>query len=291
MEYTIENDYLKITASEEGGELRSAYDKKGGRELLWQGDPQFWSDRAPNLFPYIARLTEGKYTFEQKEYAMQIHGIVMYAHLCGSVSGEEICFELTSNEKTKVCYPFDFVYRVRYRLENSTLLVRYEVENKDEKCMYFGIGAHPGFLVPFVEGTGFEDYDLEFPRAEAPERICFSEDCFVTGQEPFDRLENGKLKCVHSLFDEDAIVLEGAGSEVLLRCRKTSAAIRVECGKMRYLGLWHMPRTQAPYICMEPWSSLPSRKEVVEDLEKQENLLRLQPEETYTDTIRITVLS
>lgn len=32
-----------------------------GTECLWQGDPAYWSDRAPNLFPYVARLTEGKY--------------------------------------------------------------------------------------------------------------------------------------------------------------------------------------------------------------------------------------
>ena len=32
-----------------------------GTECLWQGDPAYRSDRAPNLFPYVARLTEGKY--------------------------------------------------------------------------------------------------------------------------------------------------------------------------------------------------------------------------------------
>ena len=58
--------------------------------------------------------------------------------------------------------------------------------------------------------------------------------------------------------------------------------LRIQCGlnqvefakeicvtypNMTYLGIWHMPKTDAPYICIEPWSSLPSRKNVVEDLE------------------------
>ena len=109
MVYKIENEYLSVTASEKGGELQSVYDKKAKRELLWQGDPQFWADRAPNLFPYIARLTGGKYTYRGKEYSMRIHGIVMYSELKGTVSEEEMSFELTADEATKQAYPFDFI--------------------------------------------------------------------------------------------------------------------------------------------------------------------------------------
>lgn len=290
MVYKIENEYLSVTASEKGGELQSVYDKKAKRELLWQGDPQFWADRAPNLFPYIARLTGGKYTYRGKEYSMRIHGIVMYSELKGTVSEEEMSFELTADEATKQAYPFDFIYRVRYTLKDKTLSVIYEVENRDEKEMFFGIGGHPGFQVPFVPGTKFEDYVLEFPHKSQSERIVFSKDCFVTGKKPFQEMEGDKLCCSHSLFDDDAIVLENAGDEVILRTDKAEDGIRIECGKMRYIGLWHCPRTEAPYICVEPWSSLPSRKGIVEDLEQQDNLLSLLPGEIYSDRISVTVL-
>ena len=47
-------------------------------------------------------------------------------------------------------------------------------------------------------------------------------------------------------------------------------------------GIWHMPHTDAPYVCIEPWSSLPSRKGVVEDLETQENLQALKAKGYYS---------
>jgi hypothetical protein len=49
----------------------------------------------------------------------------------------------------------------------------------------------------------------------------------------------------------------------------------VEFPQMPYVGFWHWPKAEVPYVCIEPWSSLPSRKDRVEDLEQQENLLSL----------------
>ena len=63
MIYTLENDSLKVQVNSHGGELWSIQTKDGA-EYLWQGDETYWKDRALNLFPYIARLTEGKYTLD-----------------------------------------------------------------------------------------------------------------------------------------------------------------------------------------------------------------------------------
>ena len=58
---------------------------------------------------------------------------------------------------------------------------------------------------------------------------------------------------------------------------------------MNYLGLWHAPRTDAPYVCIEPWSSLPGRDGVVEDFSCRSDLLYATPGETKktTWTIRL----
>ena len=288
-EYQIENDYLRVIVSEKGGELKSVYDKKEQRELLWQGDDRYWGDSAPNLFPYIARLTEGRYTYQGKSYQMKIHGFVMYSVLKCTESEYGLSFEMKADESTRTEYPFEFVYRVNYQLDGSILKITYEVENRDTKKMYFGIGGHPGFQVPFVEGTKFEDYYLEFSENAEPLKVKFSEDCFVLGKEEFQGLTDGKLPLRHDLFDEDAIVLENTKGRVALKCEKSPASIRVEYDDMRYIGFWHCPRTEAPYVCIEPWSSLPSRKGIVEDLETQEDLVSLMPGETYTGIIRVTV--
>ena len=56
MNYKISNSILTVKISSRGGELRSMCDSDG-QEYIWQGDKEIWEDRAPNLFPYIGRLT------------------------------------------------------------------------------------------------------------------------------------------------------------------------------------------------------------------------------------------
>ena len=55
---------------------------------------------------------------------------------------------------------------------------------------------------------------------------------------------------------------------------------------MRYIAFWHTPETEAPFVCIEPWLSLPSRQDVVEDLEKQPDIRILAPGEAYENCLR-----
>ena len=59
--------------------------------------------------------------------------------------------------------------------------------------------------------------------------------------------------------------------------------------KYRYLGIWHWPKTEVPYVCIEPWSSLPSGKDIVEDLETQKNLISLEEGRHYENRWSITI--
>ena len=142
--------------------------------------------------------------------------------------------------------------------------------------MYFGIGGHPGFNIPMEEGLSFEDYELEFSRACEPQRILFSQECFVEGKESYELLEGRRIPLRHNLFDEDAIVLEKTSGEVLLHSTKGKKAVKVSYVDMPYVGFWHMPCMDAPYVCIEPWCSLPSRQGITENLEEQKNLISLE---------------
>lgn len=51
--------------------------------------------------------------------------------------------------------------------------------------------------------------------------------------------------------------------------------------KMPYVGFWHMPETDAPFLCIEPWSSLQSRDGIVEDISTQPGLNSLEKEAEY----------
>ena len=98
MIYTISNDSLIVDVSSSGAELQSVRSVTGN-EYLWQGDPEIWSGRAPNLFPFVARLHDGMYSLDGKQYEMKIHGFVKSMELsCVEHSENIIVFELLSNE-------------------------------------------------------------------------------------------------------------------------------------------------------------------------------------------------
>ncbi len=290
MLYTIENEKLRVQIDDRGAQLWSIQ-TKDRTEYLWQGDKAYWEDRAPNLFPYIARLTEGKYTLEGKSYEMTIHGFVNYSVLTvEEQKADSIVFLLVQNEETRRMYPYDFAYRVAYALEDNRLAVRFSVENPNDRPMYFGIGGHPGFCVPLEKGLDFTDYCLEFDEEKSPVRIDFSPACFLTGEDkPYALAEKNRILLSHDLFDQDAIVLKDMGKAVTLKSDQSSRAVRVEYPQMDYIGFWHMPHTDAPYICIEPWSSLPSRQDVVEDLATQPGLVRLEAGKTYENEWTIQI--
>jgi galactose mutarotase-like enzyme len=286
MGYTIANQYITVTVSELGAELRGI---KGadGTEFLWQGDPNIWKGHGPNLFPYIARLTNGKYTFKGKCYELPIHGFAPTSEFeMTSMDEARMTFSLVSNSKTLEHYPFEFLFEIMYKIHKSSLEVTYMVKNLTEDTMYFGIGAHPGFNVPLDEAECFEDYYLDFEKPCSPVRIGFSEDCFLNGNDtPFPLDEKQKLALSHNLFNNDAIVLKEMPEIVTLKSKHGRHSISIHYPDMKYLGLWHVPYTTANYICIEPWSSLPSRKDIVEDLEQQKDLLRLPAGKVYKTSI------
>lgn len=288
MLHIIQNEFLTVTVSEQGAELQSVRDSTG-TEYLWQGDPQYWSDRALNLFPYVARLTEGAYYLDGRKYHMAIHGIAPYRRFTTvEHTGTRLVLELCSDEQTLAEYPRLFSFRIAYELCGNTLEVTFRVENRDEKTMYFGLGGHPGFQVPLESGKTFEDYRLRFGESCTPVRVGFSEDCFVNGEDsPFPLEDSTLLPLRHSLFDRDAIILRDMARQVTLES-SSGPAITVSFPGMAYLGLWHWPRTDAPYICIEPWCSLPSRKGETAVFEAQEDLIVLPAGKTYTNlwTIR-----
>lgn len=285
MDYTIKNEQMTVVISDFGAELQSIRGADG-TEYLWQADPAFWHGKAPNIFPYVARLTDGKYTFGGSTYEMKIHGIIKYMTLLMEEHSENsITFRLDSNEETKAQYPFDFTYRITYTLNKAVLETTTSVENHGDSRMFFAVGGHPGFNVPLEDGLAFDDYYLEFGEEAHPTRVGFTEACFLNGNDALYELEDGRrILLQHDLFDNDAIVLKHAPRCVRIASDKGTKSIKVNYPDFQYIGFWHMPHTTAPYVCVEPWSSLPSRDGVTEDFAQQSDLIGLDGKKKYSTT-------
>jgi galactose mutarotase-like enzyme len=292
MEYVIENSVLKVSISAKGAQMKSIRNK-AGKEFLWQGSKDTWEDSAPNLFPYIGRLTKETYTFHGKEYHMGIHGFAMLKEFTIFEHNEEsITFILEDDKETREQYPFSFQFCITYKLQGNEIMITYEVHNKDKETMYFGLGGHPGFNVPINDSLSFEDYVIEFDDQVEPIQIGMSEDCLVTENNKNFILEEGKyLQLKHDLFDHDAIILQNMGDKVTLRSEKSKEEIMVSFPTMEYLGIWHWPKTEVDYICIEPWTSLPARKGMIEELTTQNDLIKLESKGKYNNTFSIRICS
>ena len=290
MDHTIQNEFLTVSAATHGAELQSIRGADG-IEYLWQGDPAYWADRAINIFPFVARLEGGRFTWGGETYEMRIHGIACYSDFqVIENTGTRLAMELVSGPETLKSYPCRFAFRVIYELEGRTLMITYEAENRDEKTMYFGLGGHPGFNVPIRRDLRFEDYRLRFTSPRPARRVGFNDDCFVTGQLLPYALEGGAvLELRHDLFDNDAIVLEGTCREVTVETPLDSRSVTVSFPQIPYLGLWHKPKSDAPYVCIEPWCTLPGNAGELTALDKRPDLLHIEPEKIYRTTWKITV--
>ena len=286
MIYTIKNNKITVLINSFGAELMSIKDING-TQYLWQGEKKYWKDRSPILFPYIARLTDNKYYIDNKCYSMNIHGFASNSEFqVVKLLEDEITFSLKSNETTYKIYPRNFELIITYKLIENKIEITFIVINNDNKTMYFGIGGHPGFLL----NGNFEDYYLKFSEKCQPIRVGFNEKCFLNNKdEEFPLIDSKILKLSHNMFDDDAIILYNTSKVISIKNTKTNYTLTVSFKDMKYLGLWHMPKTNAPYICIEPWSSLPSREGINEVFEKQSNLLVLEKNKQYTNTWSIKI--
>ena len=279
---TIKSKDMKVTVSARGAELQSIR-SPDGTEYLWQGDPAYWTSHAPNIFPYVARLTQGKCLYRGEVYGFGNHGLVRYADLAMVESTpDSVTYQMDSDETTLRQYPFPFRYTMRYHVVNNRLVMQTTVENTGTERMYFAVGGHPGFNVPLEEGLAFSDYFIEFDAPAAPYRILLADSGAVTpGQEIYTLQDGRRIPLAHSLFDHDAIVLHHVAKTVTVRSERGRRSVTVSFPDFRYVGFWHKPRTDAPYVCVEPWTSLPSREGIIEDLALQSDLLFLDPGRQY----------
>lgn len=290
MIYSIENKILKATVDTSGAQLQSVYSKATETEYLWQGDPAYWAGRAYNLFPTIGRMYKNTYTYDGNEYSLRCHGIARYrAFQLTDRTATKLTFRLTEDEDSLKEYPFKFEFFIRYELKEATLEISFIVKNTDEKELIFALGGHPGFNVPFGNGA-FEDYYLEFSEKTKVLFHTLSESKFMTGEKlPLPLTEGVRLPLRHELFDNDAAILGNTCREISLKSKADPRYVTVKYPDFRYLGVWHTPETDAPFVCIEPWSALPATDGVITDLSAKEDMTRLAPGKTYKTSWSIEI--
>ena len=76
---------------------------------------------------------------------------------------------------------------------------------------------------------------------------------------------------------------------VTIKSDKDSRSVTVRYPQMPYLGIWHLPKQEVDYVCIEPWMTLPARQDVIEVFEEKLDNIVLAPGKTYVNNWDITI--
>ncbi len=278
---TLKNEHLTIGINPFGAELSSIVDASG-REYMWQGDPAYWTGRAPILFPITGRLMSDSYVYGGEKYYLQQHGFSRKnAFNLVSANDSEAVFSLAATDDTKRVYPFDFLLTAAYRLEGKTLTVTNIVRNTGNDTMYFSIGAHPAFQIALGDR-------VEFSETETFVTKLFGENSLPVGEKIFAENTNSITITPH-IFDGDALFFENIKStSATVISQKDGALLKMSFEKAPFVGLWAKPG--APYVCIEPWQGMFDTPHVSGKLEEKPYIMTLEPNAEYVFAYTVEIL-
>ncbi|EAF1658868.1 aldose 1-epimerase family protein [Listeria monocytogenes] len=286
----LENEVLLVEMKTAGAELTRIFHKDTGFEYLWNADSKFWGRHSPVLFPTVGRLVDDTYLVDGKQYHLGQHGFARDRDFQVIEQTENtVRFELDADEDSLAIYPYKFKLSIIYTIEKNTVAVSYEVENTDNKRIYFSIGAHPAFHLPLTDGTTFEDYYLDFGTEENLETLCLegpyrSGDIKKIVDEPARY-----LPLSYDLFKNDALIFEALKQkEMTIKSDKTPHFVKVSFPEFPFVGVW-TAKPGTPFLCIEPWYGIADGAGESVELRDKAGIEHLEPEAVFASEYEITV--
>lgn len=279
----LENQFITVEILEKGAEQTSLINKQTGIDYLWQGDSAYWNRQAPVLFPFVGRLKDNQYQYNNKTYSMNQHGFARDRIFEVTNQNETaVTLSLLSDEESKEIYPFDFCLKITYQLEEASVKVSYQVENINaDEPMYFSIGGHPGFNMPLTDETSFEDYYLSFSPKRSRTLIPLK-GAYIDYENRTLGQTNTDIALRWRHFDEDALIYETKNKNVFsILSDKTTHGISVSFTDFPYVGIWSPAKLKAPLVCIEPWYGIADTSDASGRLEDKLGIQFLKPSEQF----------
>lgn len=287
MDITIENEFLKVTVTTYGAQLKSVIRKSDGTEHMWQADPAVWGYYAPILFPYTGKLKDG--VMEAKSQRIENcaqHGFArLMEHTLLIHSENTLELELTDSADTLTLWPYRFCLRSTFTLEGDTVHHTLTVENRDDAEMPFGIGFHPAFRMPFDSGHTYEDYELRFDNVESPLCLDTSNGGLIGDKTYYLGKNIQSIPLDESLFAADSHCMTGLSSHTLgLYEKETGRGVVCSIKNFPFVLIWSKPGVPQ-FVCIEPWNSIPSPVSGSSRWEEKPAAAVLSPGEDWSTTL------
>lgn len=282
MIYTLKNDCLSVAISSLGAEIQSIKCTECGKEYIWEGK-DFWHKHAPLLFPVSGTITD-PYTYHGKEYSLLKHGFISTEEFSlVSSSDTELVLVAKENEATLASYPFPFEFTAKYTLDGGMLISEYSIKNTGFEVMPYMFGLHPAFALhgDAPKEEFYLDFGKEFTATQYRLIAPF------INQTGFDRLiPEGHLHITNEIYNNDTIVLEKAGNKIDFASPAGRVFNMTWSDNFKYLCVWKWYDDAARFICIEPWTNIPSDGSKTDDLdEKKMQRLDAGKTDTYSYTL------
>lgn len=263
MIYTLKNDKLTVKINSLGAELTSVVSNTG-YEYIWQGKE--WSKHSPVLFPICGGLLDNKYIFKGREYPMGKHGFTREAEFELKESDDtSITLEFASDERTLAVYPFEFKLIANFSISDNRLNATFSVVNDGKQIMPYMFGWHPAFTLGGSREIG--SFYITFEGKKQLLRHSLQNGPFVNPFYTAYPLKAGKYYLnEEEIYANDTMIFKDVPSEVKLAggCQKRSVTLSYS-ENLPYLCIWKYPSSDARFICLEPWSDIPSDGETAEN--------------------------
>ena len=284
MIHTLKNGKMTIQINTCGAELISAISDTG-HEYIWQGKE--WKKHAPVLFPICGGLLDGKFVFKGREYPMDKHGFAKVSEFSvREASDTSITLTLESDAATLEVYPFEFVLTATYTLVENTLRAEYTVENSGKQIIPYMFGWHPAFTLP--GSREINSFYVEFAGKKQLTRFSLQHGPFVNPFYTSYPLKGGKYYLnEEEIYSNDTMIFKDVTNTVKLAGGYQKHSITLSFSEnLPYLCIWKAPTSDARFVCLEPWSDIPSDGETAENfLSRPMSRLSPSEKENYVYTV------
>ncbi|WP_137899615.1 aldose 1-epimerase family protein [Sphingomonas sp. 2SG] len=251
---TIRSIALTAQINPLGAELTHLRDA-GGRELMTDADPAFWTGHAPILFPVIGMPFEETIRVDGTAYPMKKHGFARRS-LFEVIEAAEDCvtFALTDSAETRAAYPFAFRLELTYRIEGATLRIEARIANPADAPLPASFGFHPAFAWPLPYGEDRAAHRILFDADEPDALRTIAADGTIAEARRPSPLAGRELALRDDLFTEDALVWDHIRSQAVTYGAANGPQLRIAFPDTPMLGVWTKPG--AAYVCVEPWHGI-----------------------------------
>lgn len=267
-----------------------ALDHSDAGALLWNGDPEFWTGRAPILFPIIGCLNGGHYLHNGKLYTMPKHGFARHSQF--EVIRKEtsrVTLALERGQESAAIYPFQFRLEIDFAIVDGVLSTSAKIINNDTKPMPASFGFHPALRWPLPFGGAREDHTVvfEYPQPQPIRRINI--DGLLLPETQPSPVTGDTLHPTDEVFAPDAVIFDEVAGDSVLFGVPGRQRLKVEFADFPMLGIWTKPG--APFLCIEPWQGLADPVGFVEDIIQKPGIAIIVPGTSKELTMRISVVA